>query len=859
MALNNHKRDDTPIEFPDQKIVPVNMEREVKKSFLEYSMSVIVSRALPDARDGMKPGQRRIMYAMFEDGLTHDKPFRKSATTVGNVLGRYHPHGDAAVYGTMVRMAQDFSYRYPLVQGHGNFGSIDGDGAAAYRYTEARMSKISEELMADIGKEVVDWVPNFDNSRKEPSVLPTKFPNLLVNGSVGIAVGMATNIPTHNLTEVIDGTVYLMDHPDAGVRELMEFIKGPDFPTRATIFGTSGIYEAYATGRGKVMVRAKAEVDEEKRQIVITEIPYMVNKSELVKAMAAQVRDKKIEGVTDIRDESGKAGLRITVDYRKDANGQVILNQFYKYTQLQDTCAINMLALVDGEPRILSLRQILQNYINFRTDVTRRRTQFELDRALHEAHINEGYKIATDNIDEVITIIRNSPDTPTAKIRLSERFSLSEEQSQAIVSMTLGRLSGLERQKVEERLVELYAIIDEKRSILADPEKLKGIIKDELIAVRDKYGDERLTEIVEYHDEIMLEDLIERHRCVITLTHGGYIKRQKADAYAAQSRGGKGRRGIATKEEDYVERVVACESHDFLLLFTNLGRVYTTKPYRIPEASYNAKGSHIVNLLDLNEGESVTAMLATDTLTPEEEKNLIMITRRGVIKKTPLKEYAINRKGGKIAINLDEGDELTFVALTDGSRDIMVAANTGLLARFSEKRVSTVGRTARGVRAMKLEPGDRIIGAAVVSSDPEWVEGHKLITLTEKGFGKRMSTALFENKGRAIKGMCAHKIGAKTGELVGIAVVEEGEDILIITDDGTVIRTSADGIPAYGRTASGVIVMRVGDSKIVNFTVTGKAPEEEELPEGAEEAEADAPEGEAPPEAEPTPDETPAE
>ncbi|MBR3639255.1 MAG: DNA gyrase subunit A, partial [Clostridia bacterium] len=752
MALNNHKRDDTPIEFPDQKIVSVNMEREVKKSFLEYSMSVIVSRALPDARDGMKPGQRRIMYAMFEDGLTHDKPFRKSATTVGNVLGRYHPHGDAAVYGTMVRMAQDFSYRYPLVQGHGNFGSIDGDGAAAYRYTEARMSKISEELMADIGKEVVDWVPNFDNSRREPSVLPTKFPNLLVNGSVGIAVGMATNIPTHNLTEVIDGTVYLMDHPDAGVRELMEFIKGPDFPTKATIFGTSGIYEAYATGRGKVMVRAKAEVDEEKRQIVITEIPYMVNKSELVKAMASQVRDKKIEGVTDIRDESGKAGLRITVDYRKDANGQVILNQFYKYTQLQDTCAINMLALVDGEPRILSLRQILQNYINFRTDVTRRRTQFELDRALHEAHINEGYKIATDNIDEVITIIRNSPDTPTAKIRLSERFSLSEEQSQAIVSMTLGRLSGLERQKVEERLVELYAIIDEKRAILSDPEKLKGIIKDELIAVRDKYGDERLTEIVEYHDEIMLEDLIERHRCVITLTHGGYIKRQKADAYAAQSRGGKGRRGIATKEEDYVERVVACESHDFLLLFTNLGRVYTTKPYRIPEASYNAKGSHIVNLLDLNEGESVTAMLATDTLTPEEEKNLIMITRRGVIKKTPLREYAINRKGGKIAINLDEGDELTFVALTDGGRDIMVAANTGLLARFSEKRVSTVGRTARGVRAMKLEPGDRIIGAAVVSSDPEWVEEHKLITLTEKGFGKRMSTALFENKGRAIKG-----------------------------------------------------------------------------------------------------------
>ena len=567
------KRMNDNIEFPEQVIVPINMEKRVRKAFLEYSMSVIVSRALPDVRDGMKPGQRRIMYAMYEDNLTHDKPFRKSATTVGNVLGRYHPHGDAAVYGTMVRMAQDFSYRYPLVQGHGNFGSVDGDGAAAYRYTEARLSKIASELMADIDKNVIDWNMNFDNSRREPSVLPSKFPNLLVNGSIGIAVGMATNIPPHNLGEVIDGTIYLMDNPDAGVADLMQYVKGPDFPTKATIFGTRGIYEAYATGRGKVMVRAKADIDEEKRLIIISEIPYMVNKSELVKSMYEVAREKKIEGVTDIRDESGRGGMRIVIEYRRDANGQVILNQFYKYTQLQDTCAINMLALVNGEPKVLSLRQVLGNYIAHRTDVTRRRIQFELDRALHEAHINEGYKIATDNIDEVITIIRNSPDTPTAKVRLSERFALSEEQSQAIVSMTLGRLSGMERQKVQDKLAELYAAIGEYRAILADPERIKGIIKDELIEIKNKYGDDRQTEIVEYQDEIMLEDLIERHNCVITLTHAGYIKRQPADSYSAQSRGGKGRRGMATKEEDYIESVMSVNSHSTMLIFTNFGKV----------------------------------------------------------------------------------------------------------------------------------------------------------------------------------------------------------------------------------------------------------------------------------------------
>ena len=833
---DKHRQNDN-IEFPEQVIVPINMEKRVRKAFLEYSMSVIVSRALPDVRDGMKPGQRRIMYAMYEDNLTHDKPFRKSATTVGNVLGRYHPHGDSAVYGTMVRMAQDFSYRYPLIQGHGNFGSVDGDGAAAYRYTEARLAKISAELMADIDKNVIDWNMNFDNTRREPTVLPSKFPNLLVNGSIGIAVGMATNIPPHNLSEVVDGTIYLMDNPDAGVSELMKLIKGPDFPTAATVFGTRGIYEAYSTGRGKVMVRAKAEVDEEKRRIIISEIPYMVNKSELVKSMAEQVRDKKIEGVTDIRDESGRNGMRIVVEYRRDANGQVILNQFYKYTQLQDTCAINMLALVNGEPKVLGLRQILGNYISHRQDVTRRRVQYDLDRALHEAHINEGYKIATDNIDEVITIIRNSPDTPAAKIRLSERFSLSEEQSQAIVAMTLGKLSGMERQKVEEKLIQLYADIEEYRAILADPERIKGIIRDELLEIKAKYGDERKTEIVEYHDEIMLEDLIERHNCVITLTHAGYIKRQPADSYSAQSRGGKGRRGMATKEEDYIESVFSVDSHSNLLLFTNFGRVYTMKPYKVPEASYNAKGTNIVNLLELNEGEHLTAGISVESLEAEKVKGdyLIMITRQGVIKRTLLSEFSYQRKGGKIAINLDEGDELIFAAHTDGNCDVMIATSTGLAARFPEEKVSVMGRTARGVRGIRLMGDDYVAGAVIIDRDEEWRRAHRLIMITENGFGKRLDEAHFENKGRGIKGMCCYKITDRTGPLVSIETVTDTDDVMMITNDGTIIRTPAAGIPEYGRTAAGVIVMRLSEeSKIVNFTVTAAAEEEASEAEASE-------------------------
>ncbi len=828
MAVS-HKNDN--IEFPDQTIVPINMEKRVQKAFLEYSMSVIVARALPDVRDGMKPGQRRIMYAMYEDNLPSDKPFRKSATTVGNVLGRYHPHGDSAVYGTMVRMAQDFSYRYPLVQGHGNFGSVDGDGAAAYRYTEARLSKISNEIMADIEKDVVDWIPNFDNSRKEPTVLPSKFPNLLVNGAVGIAVGMATNIPPHNLGEVIDGAIYLMDNPEAGVTDLMRYIKGPDFPTKATVFGTRGIYEAYSTGRGKVMVRAKAEVDEEHRRIIITEIPYAVNKSELIKSMADQVREKRIEGVTDVRDESGRAGMRIVVEYRRDANGQVILNQFYKYTALQDTFAINMLALVNGEPKVLSLRQVLGNYISFRKDVTRRRIQHELDRALHEAHINEGYKIAADNIDEVINIIRSSPDTPAAKIRLSERFALSEEQAQAIVSMTLGRLSGMERQKVVNKLEELYAAIDEYRAILADPERIKTIIRDELIEVKEKYGDERRTEIVEYHDDIMLEDLIERHECVITLTHSGYIKRQPASSYSAQGRGGRGRRGMATKDEDYVENVISANSHSNLILFTNLGRVYTMKAYKVPEASYNAKGTNIVNLLELMDGESITSIVSVADLNPENlsEDYLIMVTRNGVVKRTKLAEYSYQRKGGKIAINLDDNDELLFVEHTDGKTDVMIATESGIAARFAEERVTVVGRVARGVKGISLTAGDRVAGAVTIRRDEEWRDSHRLIMITERGYGKRVDERLFENKGRGIKGMCCYKISEKTGKLIGISSVTSEDDILLITSGGTIIRTSAEGIPEYGRTASGVIVMRTDeDEKIMNFTTTTRENEEDD-------------------------------
>ena len=809
------------IEFPEQKIVPVDIEKQVRQGFIEYSMSVITSRALPDVRDGMKPGQRRILYAMYEDNLTYDKPFRKSATTVGNVLGRYHPHGDSAVYGTMVRMAQPFSYRYPLISGHGNFGNVDGDGAAAYRYTEARLSKIADEMMTDIEKNVVDFVPNFDNSRKEPVVLPSRFPNLLVNGSIGIAVGMATNIPTHNLGEVIDGTLAMMDNPDITVPELMQYIKGPDFPTYATIYGTRGIREAYETGRGRIAVRATAEIEEEHRRIVFTEIPYMVNKSMLVASVADLVKDKRIDGITDLRDESGRGGMRIVVEYRRDANPQVILNQLYKYTQLQDTCAVNMLALDNGVPRIFTLPEILKNYIAYQEGIITRRTQFDLDKALAEMHIYEGYKIAIDHIDEIIELIKKSASVSDAKANLMEKYGLTDVQAQAIVDMTLGKLSGMERQKIEDRLAYLEARVDELRGILADEGKVKGILREELTAIKEKFSDERRTRIVEATDDIDLEDLIERHTCVVTLTNAGYIKRLPADTYTAQHRGGKGLIGMTTKEEDFIEKVVVANSHSYILFFTNNGKVYMRKVYQIPEASRTAKGTNLVNLIEMESGERVTAMIEVPSFA--EEGYLTMVTKCGIIKRTPLSEYEYQRKGGKRAISLDEGDELVFVRRTEGDTEIIIATHDGSAVRFEESGARAMGRTARGVRGIRVAEGDEVCGVALVEA------GKKLVTITENGYGKLSDFEDFRTmKNRGGKGVAAHGLSEKTGALASIATVDSEDDLMLITNEGMIIRTPVTDIPTYSRTAGGVRVMRLGEGeKIVNFAKVARATEED--------------------------------
>ena len=809
------------IEFPEQKIVPVDIEKQVRQGFIEYSMSVITSRALPDVRDGMKPGQRRILYAMYEDNLTYDKPFRKSATTVGNVLGRYHPHGDSAVYGTMVRMAQPFSYRYPLISGHGNFGNVDGDGAAAYRYTEARLSKIADEMMTDIEKNVVDFVPNFDNSRKEPVVLPSRFPNLLVNGSIGIAVGMATNIPTHNLGEVIDGTLAMMDNPDITVPELMQYIKGPDFPTYATIYGTRGIREAYETGRGRIAVRATAEIEEEHRRIVFTEIPYMVNKSMLVASVADLVKDKRIDGITDLRDESGRGGMRIVVEYRRDANPQVILNQLYKYTQLQDTCAVNMLALDNGVPRIFSLPEILKNYIAYQEGIITRRTQFDLDKALAEMHIYEGYKIAIDHIDEIIELIKKSASVSDAKANLMAKYGLTDVQAQAIVDMTLGKLSGMERQKIEDRLAYLEARVDELRGILADESKVKGILREELTAIKEKFSDERRTRIVEAEDDIDLEDLIERHTCVVTLTNAGYIKRLPADTYTAQHRGGKGLIGMTTKEEDFIEKVVVANSHSYILFFTNNGKVYMRKVYQIPEASRTAKGSNLVNLIEMESGERVTAMIEVPSFA--EEGYLTMVTKCGIIKRTPLSEYEYQRKGGKRAISLDEGDELVFVRRTEGDTEIIIATHDGSAVRFEESGARAMGRTARGVRGIRIAEGDEVCGVALVEA------GKKLVPITENGYGKLTDFEDFRTmKNRGGKGVAAHGLNEKTGALASIATVDSEDDLMLITNEGMIIRTPVTDIPTYSRTAGGVRVMRLGEGeKIVNFAKVARATDED--------------------------------
>ena len=804
------------------------MEKRVKQAFIEYSMSVIMSRALPDVRDGMKPGQRRIMYAMYEDHLTSDKPFYKSATTVGNVLGRYHPHGDAAVYGTMVRMAQDFSLRYPLIEGQGNFGSVDGDGAAAYRYTEARLAKISDELMTGLEKEVVDFVPNFDNRRREPSVLPSRFPNLLVNGSVGIAVGMATNIPPHNLGEVVDATILRMEQPDCTVEQLMEHIKGPDFPTAAVCYGQQGIIDAYTTGRGRVMVRAKAEVDEENHNIVVTEIPYQVNKSVLVQTIAQLVRDKRIDGITDIKDVSNERnGIRILISYRRDANGQVILNQLYKNTQLQDTCAINMLALVNNEPKVLNLPQLLDHYIAHQESVITRRTKFDLDKAEARAHILEGYKIAGDNIDDIVNLIRSTASIPDAKEKLMTNYGLSDTQAQAIVEMTLGKLTGLERQKIEDELDKLHGMIEEFKAILADENRVKAIIKEELLEIRRKYADERRTEIVAAGDDIDLEDLIERHDCVITLTHTGYIKRQHADTYSAQNKGGKGILAMTTKDEDFIEMVQVVHSHSYLMLFTNTGKVFMRKAYQIPEASRTAKGTNIINIIETEPGETITAMISVAEF--DEESYLTMVTRQGVIKRTLLSEYEYQRKGGKRALTLDEGDELVFVMHTDGNADLILATHEGSAARFSEANVRPLGRTARGVRGVRLREGDYVVGAVKVEDDKQ------LITVTEKGFGKRTSFDEYRVKGRGGLGVTCHNLTDKTGLLAGIAAVDDGDDLMMITNLGTIIRTPVKNINTYSRSASGVIVMRLAENQLlVNFAkVAHEEPDEDGV--GAEE------------------------
>lgn len=834
------ERENESLLFENQKIVDVNMEHEVKKSFIEYSMSVIMSRALPDVRDGMKPGQRRVMYSMYENHLTYDKPTQKSATTVGYVLGHYHPHGDSSVYGTMVHLAQPFYMRYPLVDGKGNFGSVDGDPPAAYRYTEARMTRLADEMLRDLDKNVVEMVPNFDNRLKEPSVLPARFPNLLVNGSMGIAVGMATNIPTHNLGEVIDATVYRMDHPDCSIPDLMQFIKGPDFPTYGTIYGTAGIREAYMTGKGRITVRAKAEVEEDKRRIVVTEIPYGVNKSLLVESIAGLVKDKRIEGIQDLRDESGRNGMRIVIELKREANGHVILNQLYRYSQLQDTCAVNMLTLVNNEPKVLNLAQILDYYIAHQESVITRRVKYDLDAALHDAHIFEGYKLAIDNIDEVISIIRSSPDTPTAKVNLMKRFNgqktegeldlsafaaeenpgLSEEQAQAIVSLTLGRLSGLERQKIEDRLVSLEKDIARYRDILSDINKVKKIIRDELLEIRNRYADERRTRIEAVADEILDEDLVEKHTCVITLTHAGYIKRQPTEVYSAQHRGGKGITAMTTKEEDFIEKILSLHSHSTLLLFTNTGRVQTLRAFQIPESSRTAKGNNIVNLIDMKEGEKVTAMIGVDGFS--EGEYLMMVTRNGIIKRTLLSEFEYQRKGGKIAITLDEGDELLFVLHTYGDSQLLMATATGAAVRFAEEQVRPMGRSARGVIGIALRGDDRVVGAVMV--DPE----KTLVTITENGYGKRTPFDDFRlMKNRGGYGVVCQNCTGKTGRLCGIIAASESDDLMMITNQGVVIRTPASGLSLLSRTASGVIAMRLEDGqKVANITLIDREDEE---------------------------------
>ena len=813
-------------ERQDGNIIQRDIEQEMKTAYIDYAMSVIVSRALPDVRDGLKPVHRRILYAMHEDGITSDKPYRKCANTVGSVLGRYHPHGDASVYDAMVRMAQDFSMRYMLVDGHGNFGSIDGDGAAAMRYTEARMSKIAEQMLVDIEKNTVDFMPNYDDRLQEPTVLPSKIPALLVNGSSGIAVGMATNIPPHNLTEIVDGIIKIIDDDNVTDEDLMQIIKGPDFPTGGMILGLEGIKEAYRTGRGKIIMRAEAEIEEmsgNKQRIIVSSLPYQVNKARLIENIARLTREKRIEGISELRDESDrKERVRIVMELKRDANPQVVLNQLYKNTQMQDTFGVIMLALVDGEPKILTLRQCLDCYIDHRKTVILRRTQFDLDKALARAHILEGLRIAIDNIDEVIAIIRNSYDD--AKERLMERFGLTDIQAQAILDMRLKTLSGLQREKIEEEYKQLMELIEHLRAILNSEKLVFDIIKEELIEIKNKFGDDRKTKIVAAEGEIDVEDLIKEEQTVIALTHFGYIKRMPIDTYRSQKRGGKGITGIATREEDFVKQIFTASTHDTILFFTNKGKLYKLRGYEVPEAGRTARGTAIVNLLSLDAGEKVSAVIPIQNFA--EGKYLLMSTKNGLIKKTALAEYNSARKTGLQGITLKEDDELIAVRLTDGEDNVILVTRNGMCITFDEKDVRPIGRVSQGVIGIRIDEDDEVIGMESI------IAGGKatLLAITENGFGKRTELDEYRVQIRGGKGVITYKVTQKTGKLVGARIATDDEDVMLITDKGTIIRLKVKDISVLGRSTQGVTLMRTTDGgKVVSMeTLTPEISQSEE-------------------------------
>ncbi len=830
----NKKYEDSHFEeyFDTQTIVDVDIEKRMKEAFIDYAMSVIVSRALPDVRDGLKPVHRRILYSMYEEHLTVDKPFFKSATTVGNVIGRYHPHGDASVYDAMVRLAQDFSMRYPLIDGHGNFGSVDGDPPAAYRYTEARMSKLANVMLENIEKDTVDFAPNFDEKRKEPLVLPTRIPTLLVNGSSGIAVGMATNIPPHNLTEVLDGVIAQIDNPDISVEELMDYIKGPDFPTRASIMGRSGIRSAYNTGKGKIIIRAKTEIEEHKdgtSSIIVTELPYQVNKKMLVESIADMVKEKRIEGLSYIDDHSSdRVGIRLEISLKRDANPQVILNQLFKFTRLQDSFSINMLAIKDGKPKTMGLKEILDQFIKFQEEIVTRRTKYDLEKAEARMHILEGLRIALANIDEIIKIIRDSYDD--AKERLMARFGMSDIQAQSVLDMRLGQLQKLNGEKIETEYQELKAKCEEYRALLADRVKLMEQIKLELTQIRDKYGDERLTMLEPAINDIDDEDLIEEEECVITMTHAGYIKRLPVSTYKAQHRGGRGVTGLHTREEDFVETLFVASSHSNLLFFTDRGRMYKIKGYQIPESGRNSKGMAIVNLIEIEKDEKITAMIPIREF--NEGEYLTMVTKNGLVKKTDIMEYATTRKGARIAIGLREDDELISVMKTAGDEKILLGTRNGMCIKFEETDVRPMGRGASGVTGIKLKGDDKVISAEVCR------EGATVLTVTENGFGKKTSLEEYKTQNRAGKGVTGYKLTDKTGLVAGFKVVDEGDDLMVITSDGIIIRTSTDEISEFGRVTQGVKVMRLDEGvKVVSIERTAKEEDEEqdaETPENTE-------------------------